>query len=295
MEIGWIGLGKMGLPMSRRLRDAGHLITVLARHDAGRARAQAEGYAPVTTLPELARKVELVMSSVSDDEALLDIGVGPHAMAAHLTAGQAWIETSTVSPEASRKVADLVEARGATYLRAPVSGSTALAEAGTLTTMVSGPRDAFERLQPIFAACTRRQFYLGDDEQARYMKLAVNAMVGATAALMAESLAFSGKGGIALDAALEVFCDSAVASPLMQYKRAMILEGHYEPAFAVSQIMKDLDILLSVGRATHAPQPLAAQIRQQFEAAYLRGNGERDLFVLVREMAELAGVWQRPA
>lgn len=295
MEIGWIGLGKMGLPMSRRLRDAGHAITVLARHDAGRARAQAEGYAPVATLPELTRKVELVVSSVSDDEALLDIGVGDHALAAHLGAGQAWIETSTVSPEASRKVADLVEARGATYLRAPVSGSTALAEAGTLTTMVSGPRDAFERLQPIFAACTRRQFYLGDDEQARYMKLAVNAMVGATAALMAESLAFSGKGGIALDAALEVFCDSAVASPLMQYKRAMILEGRYEPAFAVSQIMKDLDILLSVGRTTHAPQPLAAQIRQQFEAAYLRGNGERDLFVLVREMAELAGVWQRPA
>jgi 3-hydroxyisobutyrate dehydrogenase len=241
----------------------------------------------------LAEKADTVFTAISDDAALLDIAVGDNALAAHLGAGQSWIDTSTVSPAASSVVAKRLEASNVAYLRAPVSGSTALAAAGTLTTMVSGPRTDFERLQPVLAAYTRKQFYLGDGEQSRYMKLAVNAMVGATAALLAESLAFSGKGGIGLEAAMEVFCDSAVASPLMQYKRAMIIEGKYEPAFAVSQIMKDLDILLDVGRSSHSPQPLAAQIRQQFESAYLHGHGERDLFVLVKEMAELAGVGKR--
>lgn len=295
MRIGWIGLGKMGLPMSRRLHDAGHTITAYARNDVGRERATANGYQPVSTMAALAESSDVVFTAISDDAALLEIAVGDDALAAQLRAGRSWIDTSTVSPSASNLVAKRLEARNVAYLRAPISGSTALAAVGTLTTMVSGPRADFERLQPLLAAYTRKQFYLGDGEQSRYMKLAVNAMVGATAALLAESLAFSSKGGIELEAAMEVFCDSAVASPLMQYKRAMIIEGKYEPAFAVSQIMKDLDILLDVGREHHAPQPLAAQIRQQFESAYLHGHGERDLFVLVKEMAELAGVWRERA
>jgi 3-hydroxyisobutyrate dehydrogenase-like beta-hydroxyacid dehydrogenase len=122
------------------------------------------------------------------------------------------------------------------------------------------------------------------------LKLAINGMVGATAALLAEALAFAGKGGVAPAAALEVIGQSAVASPVIGYKRDMIVRGDYAPNFTVEQMMKDFDILLSVGRAVHSPLPLAAQIRQQYEAAWLNGQAQKDFFVLVKELAELAGV-----
>lgn len=288
MKIGWIGLGKMGMPISKRVEAGGHTITAFARSDASAEKASKAGYAVARTMAELAAASEVVFAAISDDRALHDAVSAEGALAAHLTKGQVFIDTSTVSPEASAAVAKLLDAKGVTYLRAPVSGSTATAAAGALTTMVSGPRAEFERLTPLFETFTKNRFWLGEGEQSRTMKLAVNSTLAAISSLMAEALAFTSKGGIALADAIEVYSKSAVATPLLEYKRAMILEGKYDPAFEVSQMMKDLDLALDVGRATHAPLPLAAQVRQQYEAAFLHGNGERDFFVLVKEMVELA-------
>jgi 3-hydroxyisobutyrate dehydrogenase-like beta-hydroxyacid dehydrogenase len=290
MKIAWIGLGKMGLPMSQRMAAGGHEIVAYARNAAGRAKAEGAGYRAAATLAETAAGADVVVSAVSDDPALLDVCAADGGLSEVLTAGQCYIDTSTVSPEASASVAKLVEATGATFLRAPVSGSTATAAAGALTVLVSGPRAEYDRLLPLFETFTRTRFYLGPAEEARTMKLAVNSTLAAISALMAEALAFTRKGGISLSDAVDVYTKSAVATPLLDYKRAMILEDKYDPAFEVTQMMKDLDIALSVGRETHAPMPLAAMVRQQYEAAYLHGRGERDFFVLVKEMAELAGV-----
>lgn len=290
MKIGWIGLGHMGLPMSRRVRDAGHAITAYVRSDAGRQRAEASGYQAVTELRRVADGADIVISSILDDAALLDIVSSPAGLAAHLHQGQIYVDTSTVSPVASTEVARLLEDRQVDYLRAPVSGSTATAEAGALTTLVSGPRSAFDRVLPVISAFARKQFFVGADEQARFLKLALNVMVAATSSLLAESLAISRKGGVELATALEVFANSAVASPLLDYKREMILEGKFEAAFPVSGMMKDLDLALSVGRLSHLPLPLVALVRQQFEAAYARGNGDKDFFVLVGEVAEAVGL-----
>jgi 3-hydroxyisobutyrate dehydrogenase-like beta-hydroxyacid dehydrogenase len=289
MKIGWIGLGRMGLPMSRRLHAVGHSITAYVRNEAGQQRAVSAGYSYSSTIEGVVTGSDIVISSILDDTALLDIVNGPEGLASYLREGQAFIETSTVSPEASAAVATLLAERNVAYLRAPVSGSTATAEAGALTTLVSGPRAAFDQMQEIFAAFTSKQFYLGDQEQARFMKLSLNAMVGAIASLFAEALSISQRGGIDLATVLDVFCQSAVASPLLQYKRAMILEGHYDAAFSVAGMMKDFDLVLSVARSDHLPVPLVALIRQQYENAYLKGHGEKDFFVLIKEMADLAG------
>jgi 3-hydroxyisobutyrate dehydrogenase-like beta-hydroxyacid dehydrogenase len=289
MKIGWIGLGKMGMPMAGRVAAGGHTITAFARNEASAGKATAAGYAVARSMADLAAASDVVISAISDDLALRDAITADGALAGHLKAGQAYIDTSTVSPEASVEVARRLDGKGVTYLRAPVSGSTATAAAGALTTMVSGPREEFERLCPLFETFTKNRFWLGEGEQARTMKLAVNSTLAAISSLMAEALAFTAKGGISTADAIEVYSKSAVATPLLEYKRAMILEGKYDPAFEVSQMMKDLDLALDVGRATHAPLPLASQVRQQYEAAFLHGQGERDFFVLVKEMAELAG------
>jgi len=175
-----------------------------------------------------------------------------------------------------------------------VSGSTATAEAGALTILASGPRPAFDAVLPVYAAFSKKQYHVGDAEQARYLKLALNAMVGATSALVGEALTLAQSGGVELGAALEVFNNSAVASPLIAYKTKMMTTGDYTPAFEVTGMMKDFDLVLGVGRQEHLPLPLMAQVRQHYEAAYAAGAGDRDFFVLVREAARIAGRKQPP-
>lgn len=282
--IGWIGAGKMGLPICVRLREAGYDVVIHAHSERSRAAAQANGFSHVERLGELAAAADVIAASIPDDAALARIVADEGGLAESMVPGQILLELSTVSPDASAQVAGLLASAGAAYLRAPVSGSTAGAAAGTLTAIVSGPRAVYERLEPVFAAFARKTFFVGEGEEARFLKIAINGMVGATAALLAEALALARKGGIDTATALDVIGQSAVASPVIGYKRDMIVEGRYEPNFTVEQMMKDFDILLSVGRTVHAPLPLAAQIRQQYEAAWLAGHAEKDFFVLVKQM-----------
>ena len=199
--------------------------------------------------------------------------------------GAVLVEMSTVSPAASRRAAEALAARGVDYVRAPVSGSTALAANGTLSVMASGPRSAYDRVEPLLAAFSAKRFYLGEAEQARYLKLVVNSLVGATSSLLAEALALGLKGDLSLTDMLDVIGQSAVASPLLGYKKDMVVKGDYAPAFTVEQMIKDLDLIMDTARADHVPMSMAALVRQGYEQAYVDGNGQRDFFVLCEQGA----------
>ena len=289
-RIGWVGLGKMGVPICRHIRQAGYEVTAYVRNEAGRASAAKLGVQQADSLAGLAATSDVIFSAISDDAALDDIVSGATGLAAHMKAGQVLIETSTVSPAASARAAAALDRCGAAYLRSPVSGSTATAEARQLTVLVSGPKDTFVAAMPLFETFSKKQFHVGGGEQARYLKIAINAMVAATSALVAEALTLGRKGGLDAATMLDVINNSAVASPLIGYKTKMLVSGDFTPAFSVTQMMKDIDIALSVGRAEHCPLPLTSHIRQQYEAAYAGGNGENDFFVLAREQARLAGL-----
>lgn len=284
--IGWIGAGKMGGPMSRRLVEAQHRVIVLDPDEQSRALAAAAGAEIADDLRRLATTADIVFSMIPNDAVLDHIVCSPDGLAAHMSAGSVLVDTSTVSPATSRAVAECLAARGIQYVRAPVSGSTALADAGTLSVMASGPRAAYERVEALLATFSARRFYLGDGEQARYLKLVVNTLVGATSSLLAEALAFGRKGGLSDQAMLDVITQSAVASPLIGYKRDMIVSGDFTPAFTVEQMMKDLDLIMGTARTDHVPMFLAALVRQQYEAAYADGRAQRDFFVLCQPAAE---------
>ncbi len=146
---------------------------------------------------------------------------------------------STVSPEISAEIAEALGRKGVAYLRAPVSGSTITASSGMLSVMVSGPEAAYRKIEPILASFSSKRFYLGDGEEARYLKLVLNALVGATAALLGEALTLGLKGNLSVETMLNVICESAVASPLIAYKRDLLVSRNFDPAFSVSQMMKD--------------------------------------------------------
>lgn len=289
-HIGFIGLGKMGTPMCRHIRAAGYEVTGFVRNEAGRDKAASLGIRTEDSISGLAASCGIVVSAIIDDKALADIVSGIGGLARHMKPGSTLIETSTVSPAASATAAALLDAAGITYLRSPVSGSTATAEAAALTVLVSGPREGFDAALPVFATFSKKQYHVGVAEQARYLKLTLNAMVGATSALLAEALTIAMKGGLDMATTLEVMNNSAVASPLIGYKTQMLISGDYTPAFPVTGMIKDFDLALGVGQSEHLPLPLIAQVRQNYEAAYAAGAAEEDFFVLVRQAARIAGL-----
>jgi 3-hydroxyisobutyrate dehydrogenase-like beta-hydroxyacid dehydrogenase len=232
------------------------------------------------TIAETANGADVVVSAISDDQALFDIALVDGGLKDCLSREQVFVDMSTVSPDMSARVAQALSPVGCAYLRAPVSGSTATATQGALTALVSGPADAFASLAGFFAPFTKKAFLVGSGEEARYLKLSINAMVGATSALLAESLALARKGGMDIQTIMDVVAQSAVASPLIQYKRGSITSGDYTAAFSVSQMLKDLDLIEQAAAATSCDMPLTSSIRDVYRAAVARGLGEQDFFVL---------------
>lgn len=289
-RVGWAGLGKMGLPMARNLLAAGYPLAVYNRSPA-RAEAVAEAGARVAATPAaLAADADIVISTISDDAALKEIALAPQGLHAGLARGAIHVDMSTVSPAASGEVAAAAAARGLRYLRAPVSGSTATAAARALTIIASGDPTAFGEALPLLQALGRAVHYVGPDEQARYLKLAINMMVGITAAMMGEALVFGESGSIDWRQSVEIIGDSAVASPLIGYKKQMLIDRDFRPAFTVAQMVKDLDLALDTARQINLPMPITSLVRTFMAAMIATGQGEADFFSYVTKMEELAGL-----
>lgn len=281
-RIGWIGAGKMGFPICVCYKKAGHEVTALARNSTKLEKLKTAGINAVATVKEVVQNSDIVFSSLSDDAALDQIAA---ELSNIMRDGSTFIDVSTVSPKISAAIAAKFKKKNITYLRSPVSGSTAMAEAGTLTAVVSGSKRAFDDLTSIFAVFARKTFHVGEGEEARVMKLVLNSLVAATSALLGEALAFGQSGGLDNTTMLSVINQSAVASPLIGYKTDMIVRGNYKAAASLAMLNKDLELLLS---ASEFPLPLNTHIHKTYQNSITHGLGEEDFFVLVRE-AQAAG------
>jgi len=287
--IGWVGVGKMGEPICRNLLKAGFELHVFDI-DPARVRSLAqEGAHPASTLAILAHNASVVLSMVPDDRALEAIALGADGLLAKLPEGSIYVDLSTVSPEASQKVADKAAERGIAYICAPVSGSTVLAQSGNLTLLASGPADSYSRLQAIFSPIAATRHYVGDDQQARYLKLAINHLVGSTAALMAEALALGRKGGLDWSMMLDVMGSSVIASPLVKYKLDLLKQREFAPAFSASQMLKDMTLVAEAGKSTGTSMPIAERVVQYF-SDYAAHKPHADFFGLVEEVEANSGL-----
>lgn len=289
-RIGWIGLGKMGEPMALNLARAGRDLTVWNR-SAARAETLRTAGARVAASPAaLAGAADVVFVSVADDAALREVTLGEAGAVAQMRAGAVLVETSTVSVAVSAELARAAEARGVAYLRAPVSGSVVLAAAGKLTMLVSGPAATHAALRPLLDLMTARQLHVGDGENARILKLAINMMVGVTAVMTGEALALCLKHGLDRHTALDAIGASVPASPLLGYKLDALKARDYAPRFSARQIAKDYDLIFAASLASHTPMPLAALVREHWTQQIAGGEGDEDFFKIVEYAARAAGL-----
>lgn len=291
--IGWVGVGKMGNPMATRLVEAGHSLTICDPMAENRASLVARGASVAATPGELAGQCDIIFSTIPNDAVLTEMifgGEGGSGLFEHVASGTVLVEMSTVSPQLSERVARALKDRGVAYLRCPISGSTALARTGTLTALASGDVSAWEAASPILDALASRKFYLGHGEEARYMKLVLNALVGATSSILGEALLLGEKGGLSSVQMMEVISQSAVASPLLKYKQDMIVEMDFSPAFSVEQMIKDFTLITGAARDKQVPMLVANLILQQYTAASNAGYSDQDFFALFDWMRVTGGL-----
>ncbi|MEW6665356.1 MAG: NAD(P)-dependent oxidoreductase [Thermodesulfobacteriota bacterium] len=289
-KIGWIGLGKMGVPMSQNLVKKGYSVTVYNRTKE-KTKALADAGAKVADSPKaVASAADVIISMISDDPVLEAISYGPGGAFEGMKSGGIFIDMSTVSPVASARVAEKADAKGIKYLRAPVSGSTVLAAAGTLTVFASGPKDAYDQCVEILGSMGGKVFHVGTGEEARFLKLVMNMLVGLTSAMVGEALTFGEAGGMNWEQMIDIVNASVAASPLIGYKAALLKSRNFAPAFTISQMAKDFDIMIETGRSKNVPMPITSLVRQFQGAMMAKGKGEQDFFSLVSLNEELAGM-----
>lgn len=269
-KIAWLGLGLIGLPMASRLAAAGWKVSGFDVNPERMELAEQRGISAAASAASALEGAQLVFTSMPNEKVFVDVLSG-------LRTNAIVIDTSTVGPQASAKVASALK----TYLRAPISGSVGHAESGQLTTFVSGPRAAFDTATEAFKAYTRAQFWVGEGEEARYAKLAVNLMVAVTAGMMKEALALGTKGGISWEKMLELISESVVASPVVKYKLDPVKKHDYTPTATTSLVLKDVDLMVAAAKAEGIELPLAAVMQKLFRSAAERGLAERDFFSVV--------------
>lgn len=295
LSVGWIGVGKMGNPMATRLIEAGHVLTICDPMAENRASLVARGATVAASPGDLAARCQIIFSTIPNDAVLTEMIFGAEDGAgflAQVASGTIFVEMSTVSPQISAKVAAALTLRGVAYLRCPISGSTALARSGKLTALASGDAAAWDTVGPLMEVLAAQRFYLGPGEEARYMKLVLNALVGATASILGEALVLGEKGGLTADQMMGVISQSAVASPLMDYKREMIAQMDFSPAFSVTQMMKDFTLITDAARDKQVPMFVANLILQQYTAASNAGYSDQDFFALFDWIRRTSGLGQ---
>jgi 3-hydroxyisobutyrate dehydrogenase-like beta-hydroxyacid dehydrogenase len=280
----------MGSRMVKRLLDAGHRVTGYNRT---RSKAQAlmeQGMTWGESPRAAAESSEITFSMVSDTQALHAVTGGQGGILAGLSSGKIYIDMSTVSPAASRDIAEKVAARGARMLDAPVSGSVITLEEGKLSFMVGGDRAAFEQARSILEAIGPKVTYVGGNGLAVSMKIATNLSLAVQMLAFSEGVLLAEKSGITRETAVEVLLNSVIASPMVKYRGPFVLNMPEEAWFDVKMMQKDLLLALEMGLKLDVPLPTTAITNQMLTSARAAGLGEKDFAILFEVLAKMAGV-----
>jgi 3-hydroxyisobutyrate dehydrogenase-like beta-hydroxyacid dehydrogenase len=291
MRITLAGLGRMGVPMAERLLAAGHELVVWNRTRAtaeefaaavasreGGGAASGDGEVGVADSPaELLADGGLCLTMLADDAAVESVAGEVLGGAA----GGTLVDHSTISVPVSQRVAEAAERAGVAYLRAPVSGNPGVVRAGNLAIVVSGPRGAYEQTKPILEAIGPSVFHVGEAEEARVAKLALNLMVAGTAELMAEAIVLGEAHGLAPKDLLEVMGSSAVGSPFVKYKTEPLLNGDYSATFTTEMMRKDAGLIREAASERGLDLPVGGLLETLLEATVAAGHGDADFMALL--------------
>jgi 3-hydroxyisobutyrate dehydrogenase-like beta-hydroxyacid dehydrogenase len=287
LAVGLIGLGNMGTAIAERLLDAGYKLLVYNRTPEKADAVAARGATVAATLADLVEQVDVVLTSLADDAAFDAVATEVIAAA---RPGTVLVDTSTVSPAASARVASLAEAAAVPYLRAPVSGNPTVVRAGNLSFIVSGARETLERVEPVIRAVGPTIHHVGEEDQARVVKLAINLMIAGLAQLMSEALVLGEAAGVSRASVLAVMGSSAAGAPFVKYKTEPLLRDDFSATFTTALMEKDIDLVLAAAEEAGVRLPLASEMKALLRSAIEAGYADDDFIALFLHLRNTSGV-----
>src|SRR5690349_20443718 len=267
----------MGTAFAERVLEAGFPLVVHNRTPGKADALVADGATAASSPAELAEAADVVLTSLADDEAFEQVADQVPAAA---RPGTVLVDLSTVSPTASARVAALADEASVDYLRSPVSGNPTVVRAGNLSLIVSGPRDALEQVEEVLLAIGPSIHYVGDGEQARVVKLAINLMIAGLAELMSEALVVGEAAGVSREALLEVMGSSAAGAPFVNYKTEPLLRDDFSATFTTALMEKDIDLILDAAADAGVELPVAKELKSLLRSAVEAGYGDHDFMAL---------------
>jgi 3-hydroxyisobutyrate dehydrogenase-like beta-hydroxyacid dehydrogenase len=276
--------------MAQRLLAAGHTVTGYNRTKSKVQWLLDAGMKWAGTPRAAAEAAEITFSMVTNTEALEAITSSAGGIIAGLNSGKIYIDMSTVSPAASREIAQQVKSKGAQMLDAPVSGSVTTLEEGKLSIMVGGDREAFQKALPVLEAIGPKVTHVGVNGLAVSMKIATNLSLAVQMLAFSEGVLLAEKSGIARETAVEVLLNSVMASPMVKYRGPFVLKMPDEAWFDVNMMQKDLLLALEMGRQLDVPLPTTAITNEMLTAARGMGLAEKDFAILFEALARMAGM-----
>jgi 3-hydroxyisobutyrate dehydrogenase len=274
--------------MASHLLAAGHSVAACDLVPQLVETAVARGASAAPSPATAAGEAEVVFSSIPDDNALRAVALSQNGVLAGARPGTVYVDTSTVSAAASAEVAAIASDRGVHYLRVSVSGNNKMAESKALTIMASGEPAVYERCRPLLALFGPQQYYVGKAEQARTLKLAVNLMVYANIAGLAEALAIGRRGGVEWEQMLDVIAASAIGSPLIKAKSGALKTRDFSATFTCLQARKDLGLIVGAAADSGVRAPVAEIAARLIENCIANGSGEEDYAAMIKAVERSA-------
>ncbi|HVO64769.1 MAG TPA: NAD(P)-dependent oxidoreductase [Terriglobales bacterium] len=287
-KLGFIGLGNMGSRIALRLLDHGYRLAVYDRDPARGQAIAAKGGVLAKNICELAETCDVLLSCLTDDEAVQDVYTGPEGVFAAERPGLVVLEMSTISPDGSRELHKLGARVGIEVMDVAISGSTPAAAQGTLTLLAGGNRELFRAAKPIFQAIAKQSHLMGGIGSGTTMKLVVNTLLGVGMQAIAEAVVLGEKSGLDRERLLEVLAKTAVIAPAHVGKLTRMATNDYSPQFPLRLMHKDFQLILGTAAQEQLIMPVTEAAFRVNSVALAHG-GEEDFSAVLRRMEEVAG------
>jgi 2-hydroxy-3-oxopropionate reductase len=287
--VGFIGLGIMGKPMAKNLVEAGHELVVYNRTREKAEELAGDGATVAGSPREVAEQSDVVITMLPDSPQVEEVLVGEGGVLEGIKEGALIVDTSTISPVVTEELAAKVAEKGASMLDAPVSGGDVGAIEGTLSIMVGGSEEDFERARPLFEAMGKTITHVGGSGAGQVVKAANQIVVALTIEAVSEALVLGSKGGVAPEKILDVLGGGLAGNKVMEVKREKMLTHSFDPGFRIELHHKDLGIALAAGREYGVTLPVTAVVDQMLQELRMRGRGDRDHSALLTLIEDSSG------
>ena len=290
MKTGFIGLGIMGKPMSKNLLKAGYRLVVFDINTAPMKELAAAGADTASSPKEVAEKCDVVVTMLPNSPQVRAVVLGPQGVIEGAAPGKTVIDMSSIAPLASREIASLLAEKGVEMLDAPVSGGEPKAIDGTLSVMVGGKKDVFDRCCPIMKAMAASVVRVGDTGAGNVAKLANQIVVALNIAAMSEALVFAAKAGVRPDLVYQAIRGGLAGSTVLDAKAPLVMDRKFSPGFRINLHIKDLGNVLETSHEIGVPLPLTAAVMEMMQALKIDGLGDADHCSLVQHYEKMAHI-----